>query len=405
MSWYADPGSGLSILAYCGGGGSAKTGVHNSIVILENDLGQHVISTGDDVGVALKVYKNPVSNKLWLVVALGKKVQRFTMPAGELDGTVTISHPINALAVHPLADQIALGDETGAVHVFSMTDDSFDDNNLLGILETHKKTVCSLAFSLRANRLITSAKDGTACIYQNGQLISGFKCSVEDTVATANNKKSAASNQVLVRGCAFADVVGKVAITVTSARRGTAVLAKWQEDRQAGFQCVDRNVCSANPISAMSLSDDGLLLALGSVDGTIILWSMEQWKPIKTWPEVHDLPVTCIAVRPFPVPLQGEDDGVRIHARSASADSQLGCLTLQRRAPKKASKALGVVEVMAWINRLLAILVLAYCLSPIWEETKTKCGKIKGFEAWRRCVIDEALIAPIDRPGVKTPPY
>ena len=85
----------------------------------------------------------------------------------------------------------------------------------------------------------------------------------------------------------------------------------------------------------MSQSADGSLLALGGVDGTITLWNTETLKILKKFPEVHELPVTCIAARPYSTPLQGDDEGIVMHALSASADSKFALLTLQRRGPKK----------------------------------------------------------------------
>ena len=39
----------------------------------------------------------------------------------------------------------------------------------------------------------------------------------------------------------------------------------------------------------MSLSGDAGLLVMGATDGTVTLWGIEKWKPMKTFFEVHDL--------------------------------------------------------------------------------------------------------------------
>jgi len=411
MSWFADPGKGNSYIAYCGGGGKARTGVNNYIVILEDDYGPHKISTGDIVGVAIHIYQNPKTGKVWMVVALDDKIHRYRMPSGELDGVLDVEQLCSSVTVNAMADILAVGCEDGPVKIYSISDQAFAADGLVDVLTTHKKAVCAMAFSLRNGRLITSAKDGTACIYQNGRLISGFKCSVQDDQAPPALQRR--QTQVLVRGCAFADMDGKVAITVASPRRGRAFLARWAEPPAGGgFKCVDRTPCSKTPVSAMSLSQDASLLTLGSTDGSVTFWSVEQWKPLKIFSEVHHLPVTCIAARPYPVPLQGEENGVEIHARSASADSQLACLTMQRRAPKSTVPGAGggtgfsLLSTMTFVNRILYVVILAWLLSPIVQEAKFKCGSTAGgLGPWRRCIMDEVIIAPHGRVGVDKMPY
>ena len=62
-------GNGLSLVAYCGGGGSAKTGVNNAILVRAPDGDTRRIDTGDDVGVALKIVQNPQTGMIFLMVA------------------------------------------------------------------------------------------------------------------------------------------------------------------------------------------------------------------------------------------------------------------------------------------------------------------------------------------------
>ena len=85
ISWFGDPADGRSITAYSGGGGSARTGVKNLIVIQDGADAERTISTGDKVGIAIHVYKNPITNKLWMIVALGSDVARYSIPEGEFD--------------------------------------------------------------------------------------------------------------------------------------------------------------------------------------------------------------------------------------------------------------------------------------------------------------------------------
>jgi WD40 repeat protein len=416
ISWFGNPGDGTSYTAYCGGGGSAKTGVFNSCIVQtpESQNGQEEalkISTGEKVGVATHIYQNPVTGKIWLVIGMEKEIQRFSLPSGELDGVIDVGEGVNAVGVNAMADHLAVGCDSGLVKVYSMADDTFESTDEPAYTcEGHTKTVCACAFSPRGGRLLTSAKDGTACVWKDGTLISTLTCSIED--AKAKGPKPKRPPQVLVRGCAFEDLEGKVALTVASGRRGKAFLSKWVEGEN-GFECEVRTGCSPCPISAMSLSDDAGLMALGSVDGSIILWDVAKWKVLKTFKEVHDLPVTGIAARPYPVPLQGEENGVQIHARSASADSQLACLTLQRKGPPKAKKQGGGSirsgpSGATIMNRLIAMVVLSFVLYPVLQDVQEKCAvplQKKDFSTLRQCLMDDVLIAPSSRPGVSVPPY
>ena len=420
ISWFGDPADGRSITAYSGGGGSARTGVKNLIVIQDGADAERTISTGDKVGIAIHVYKNPITNKLWMIVALGSDVARYSIPEGEFDSNLAINaidsvdpkESCCAIAINGMTDRIAVGCDSGLVMIYSTSDERFDIlQEPLVTISGHSNSICAICFSLRGGRVLTSAKDGYARVWDvdSGSNIAEMLCNCDDT-----NSPPAPTNrsppQILVRGCAFADVDGKVVLTVASARRGKAYLAEWLPEKESeSYQCSKRSECSPNPISAMCMSKDGCVLALGSVNGSIILWSVLDWKLMKVFSEVHDLPVTCIAARPYDVNLQGEDfTGVRVHAKSASADGQMGCLTLQRKAIKRRdpSRSSGG-GIMNTIHRLLVTSFVLWFLSPIARETVNKCAYVYHEQRWGEllhCFVDDVLIAPSTRPGVASIP-
>jgi WD40 repeat protein len=421
ISWFADPANGRSITAYSGGGGSARTGVKNLIVIQDGIDAERTISTSDKVGIALQVYKNPTSNKLWLVVALGYDIHRYSVPEGEFDGSLSIDNKVSddpkesscAIAINGMTDKIAVGCDSGLVMIYPTSDNKFGSvPTPLVTCSGHTNSICAISFSLRGGKVLTSAKDGYARVWDvnDGANISEMLCNCDEgnTPPTPTNRSPP---QILVRGCAFADMDGKVVLTVASARRGKAYLSQWlQEKDDESYKCAIRSECSPNPISAMCMSQDGRLLTLGSVNGSIILWSVLDWVLLKIFPEVHDLPVTCIAARPFDVDLQGENfTGVRIHAKSASADGQMGCLTLQRKAIKRqnVSRSTGG-GLMHTIHRVLVTSLVAWLLSPIAKETVHKCRYVYDERRWgelMHCFVDDVLIAPSTRPGVSFIPY
>ena len=408
MDWIAVPDSDHhephhSIIAYCGGGGSAKTGIGNAIFIDGLDDGRLTIKTGDEIGVAMKLYHNPMTKSLWLLVCLKNCVQRYRLPDGEPAGSIDVGEEVSAVAIHSMADHIAIGCEGGKVMVFKVSDEHFDDSENVFEDDRHQKAVCCMDFSVRGGRLVTSAKDGTACVYQGSQLVSVFQCSVQDDKEPPPKR----AGQVIVKGCAFLELDGRAVVTVASPRRGKAFIARWwQGPEEKTFSNIDRAVCSNYPISSFRLSEDARMIVLGSSDGSVILWDAngDKWKAMKTFNEVHDFPVTCVSARPFLIDMQGEEDGIRVDARSASADGKMACLTTQRRGPRKASSGQGI-NFMAALNRIMFALILAWLLNPLWREFQDKCGHMRGFGFQRQCFMEEVLLAPPSRPGISVPPY
>ena len=532
MSWWADPADGTSMIVYGGGGGSAKTGVPNTILV-ELFLGPSLlqreaaaaaattsttttttttsqpapndhekssssssslsssswgdahrrfqISTGDLVADAVKVYQvqspsssSPssssssslsLSRNIFCFAGLSNQVNRYHLPSGRLVRTLYLpeGEEVRALTVNALGNELAVGCESGKIFVYAIHYDKDDYNNInnnyhsnnnntdqpttpspfLYSCALHTKSVCALDFSIQGGRLISSAKDGTGLIWDHargGQFLAGFQCSVTDPQDPPPKRPP---GQVVVRGCAFIDWHGRVAIVAASGRRGKSFVSQWeeqtvtatpaatattatptttassQEQPAIAFKCTARFQCSTHPISSMSVSQDGKMLALGDADGSIHLYQVDQLhRARKVFFQVHDLPVAALAARPFAVPLQGEDeDGVQVHCRSATADSQVACLTLQRRARRQqrdrhgASESLHgmAVVVSSWmtvINRIVYVLIVIYLLSPVWKEAHVKCGQAVGWGSeWQSCLVQDFLWAPPTRPGVSSPPY
>ena len=404
ICWYGNPGDGTSIVAYCGGGGSAATGIKNFITVRVAGEEPRDIATGDMVGVGLTIVQNPLTSMLHLLVAMGTKVVRYDVHSGEQTGEIDVGVNINTVATNAMTDRLAIGCENGTVHVYQISDERMAGDAPIHTYEGHEKAVCAVSFSPRENFLLSSAKDGTARVWKEGNAVATLKCSIEGPRRGPPPKRGA---QILVRGCAFGDLNGQLIYTVASGRRGSAFLSKWEySNANRSYECIQRTEVTAVPISAMSLSGDAGLLALGVVDGTIILWSIERWKPLKTFHEVHDLPVTCIAARPYPVPLKGEDDedgGVQFHAVSASADSQLAWLTLQR-PPRRKRGSGGIVggsSFKSTFNSVVRLALLIWVLYPVANEIRDKCedewdnsGLVKMLECVRHDGLFRTGISP-----------
>lgn len=445
MSWYGDPGKGTSIVAYSGGGGSARTGVKNCIAVQVDDNPEPIqLSTGTKLGAVVYTYGNPLTGQIWMLVAfslgklsMGSEVVRYSLPDCTPRGVLKVESACNAVAVNAIADRVALGCEDGTVRVYELNDSVFagtEEDDLtplppLFVCHKHTEAVCAVSFSSRGNKLLSSAKDGTACVWQasEGMFLCQVQCVVDEQKTASSSrqntrrnqpnaagKKPASSPQVLVRGCAFGDVEGNLFYTVASAKRGAAFLARFQQDPKqqthAEYRLVDRIVCSSCPVSAMALSLDGGLLVLGSVDGNVMLWSTSTWQPLKIFREVHGLPLTSVAPRPYRTELRGEDDGIQIHARTGSADGTLGCLTLMDRVPGHSSitSIVGADEggLLQFIHRAIIWLLVMVIVLPIFIDAREKCDLQHTAipNAWR-CFLDDVLIAPKWKPGIASPPY
>ena len=417
FAWWADPSNGRSISAYAGGGGRARSGIPNIITIEDGANDKEHISTGDEVGEICRIVQDPATTgTLWLFVSFVTKIRRYRLPSGELDSVLDLPEgdETTSLAVDAMATHLAVGTASGAVKVFRISTDEFAKAPCIQVLNDHTATVTSIDFSRRGARLITGSKDGTACVYEHDwRIVNAFRCSIDDPSSSASSAKPTKKLRPLVRHCLFLDLDGRCAVTIASAVRGKSYLARWEELQEARFECTSRTAEEQHPISAINLSLDGSWLAWGTANGSATLWSVDQWKALHRWTEVHDFNVTAIAARPYPgFPLDGEDNGLQVHVRTVSGDTSVGYLTMMRRIPKPA-KTYGqhsnwtVRRFMDWIHFLVKFFVVAWIISPIVKEYDVLCRSQPDMD-WAgavKCAMDKVLVAPRDRPGISSPPY
>jgi len=374
---------------------------------------------------------------------------------------------------------IGVGCENGHLVVFeiqtnqtesSSSSDSPNNNNnnsmmlkLTKVIECkgHTKAICAIQFHPRGHELLSSAKDGTARIFSvaTGNELATMKCEVHDpngpppaavpkndpsksTIKTKDPRMMKRAPQILVRGCAYGDLEGKMIYTIASGKRGAAYLTKWkssssgggggggggmnsQQQQQRHIRPEYRVQCSPVPISATSLSSDCTIFALGSVEGSILLYNLETKSVVKQFKEVHDLPVTCMASRPIPsaLMLPGElEGGVNFDAVSASADNRMGRWTLQRKSrikPARAAKGTsssysrrkGPVEQLVWNVVRLPLLFLVGLTMVAVRDVTIVCREEFGMPAVLmdagaagHCLYREVLWAEDTRPGIKFVP-
>mmetsp|Transcript_18000 Transcript_18000/g.36849 ORF Transcript_18000/g.36849 Transcript_18000/m.36849 type:complete len:569 (-) Transcript_18000:34-1740(-) len=500
---------GISLIAYCGGGGSAKTGVGNKLIvdITADDCGasgsssvsrQIEISTGEALCFGIHAFRPPRDEwgMVRLVAAVGDEVLIYGIPifregelqGGDLDADVDFrkeeaillgktnvgqGYGAGVVTYTSLNQTVAVGCENGIVVVYHLKEEQGMDGtrtiNFQKIIECqgHTKAICSLSFHPQGRHILSSAKDGTARVFcaETGSPLAVMECEVHDPNGPsppkpANNANATTTKdprmmkrppQILVRGCSYGDLEGRTIYTVASGKRGAAYLTKWKvlvplnaasgaggtaggppngggpndDNIKSGsggalnIRNEYRVQCSPVPISAVSLSSDFRIFALGSVEGTISLYDVQSQKVLKQF-QGHDLPVTCMASRPVDsiLPLPGEeveaiDGGVSFDALSASADNRLGRWTLQKKSrkvvPKSSSRRRNpsAIESFLWnifrIPLLLTIVIAAVAVRDVFNI----CGEEVNFSALMmdmnaatKCVYREVLWADETRTGV-----
>lgn len=532
----------MHILAYAGGGGSAKTGIGNTVNIQitgvattadtagstsddavsfqNNNHAIITIDTGVEIAVALDIMvqqrpPNAASSSsskpaIYLAVGIGNFVkvyfiQTSTTATRRMDyqeeeqqqqqqqqeqqkyeaveiGSLELpeSSGVNTVGWNSTGDALVAGCENGTVCIVSVT---FENEMLVRLeriheLKGHIRAVCCCVYHPRNPLvLMSSAKDGTCRIWNlgmgpsnmdNGDNGGGGGSDDDDDVDNRDNKcmeelqcriydpngpKPKAANvlnpkpgQCLVRGCAFGDLDGRVVYTVQSGRKGGAFLSVWKlirravameqgEEQQQGsqpsssssprfvfeFKETMRKQVSNFPVSAMSLSGDYSTLALGDTNGCIILLSTDTFHKIKSWECAHDLPVTCIAARPLPLSLSGEDlTGVRVDAISASADNRLCYLTRQKKStlPKKkknkktlhggerVKKQNWTMFILLYPIHLMVFAMIVYAIKVSFDVCRE--DYVESHYDWmavKECVLHTALWATSDRPGIAFIPH
>jgi hypothetical protein len=530
LTWYGTPASpkndGVSLTAYCGGGGSAKTGVGNKIVCdlivqqSNNNYNNNAatdevtgstaatpppsstvekrtieISTGEALCFGIHAFRphDDTLDMIRLVACVGDDILLYGIPihcrSGESSeissddnnegaillaktcvgkgyganvATYTAMHNIQS---NQLQHLIGVGCENGHVVILQMVqkttihnENSIELSKLTECTAGHTKAICAIQFHPRGQpHILSSAKDGSARVFhvQSGQEVGIMKCEVHDpngppppstastpsssTIKTKDPRMMKRPPQILVRGCAYGDLEGKTMYTIASGKRGPAYLTKWKTlvplnnsssspggpppvGSSSGDQLLNirqeyRIQCSPVPISATSLSSDGTILAMGSVEGSIILYNLETQSIMKQFNEVHDLPVTCIASRPIPnvLMLPGElEGGVNFDAVSASADNRMGRWTMQKKSRIKpvkksggTSRKRGPIETFVWQLVRIPLLIIVTLFILAIRDVLVVCREEFSFPAVLldvgaagHCLYREVLWADDSRPGV-----
>jgi WD40 repeat protein len=272
LKWYSHPSILPShILAYAGGGGSAKTGIGNTVNIqITSDSAESyhnesiIIDTGVEIAVALDIVVQPdsstsgVSPLIYMAVGIGHFVKVYWINFIDCEATeigslaFENSSGVNSVSWNSTGDKLVAGCENGTVCIVSAKFGNQSEVSLRQImaLTGHLRAVCCCVFHPRNPYvLMSSAKDGTCRIWNLGKVelnndidnnedkcVEELQCRIYDPKGPkpkAANILNPKPGQCLVRGCAFGDLDGRILYTVQSGRKGGAFLSVWKLIRRA----------------------------------------------------------------------------------------------------------------------------------------------------------------------------
>jgi len=383
-----------SAIVYCGGGGSAKTGVGNAIVITNNTAtaastgdkaSTHtIIETKSEVCVSMDLYPKllQINNTkgqydvVYIAAAVGTEIRIYQSNTGRCMGIYSLfeqppkqqqqkvepngdNHKINndtsllngivsVVVFAPNGHGLLVGCEDGKIislglHYENIVTNGDNPTNShpkvvftpVATLLGHTNAICGITYLFRPDSMeitkncFTCAKDGTAKFwnYQTGELLASAQCSIVDTTTIGsgtskgagggggetNRRKLPSQPTSLVRGCAQGQY--GLLYTVQSGRRGKAFLSQWKilpkklsmspntTSTNTNTSVVDltetQRICVSDvPISAMCMSFDNTSLVLGSVDGSVLVLSLQNpndIRLIRIYRDMHDLPITALS--------------------------------------------------------------------------------------------------------------
>ena len=417
----------FSIIAYGGGGGSARTGVANHIAVLSivadkqsksnvldstskmnKEPFSHVrsIDTGDQicVGIELQHYGPKLEQKR-LLAAIGTEIRYYDALTGDLLGSQEVGNEgSNAVAISPCRQRCVVGCENGRVLLYSIIESNLNKTNegtkgneiefkLISTFNGHiesssnKKGVCSITFSPSNKFFLSSSRDGTArvCDSKTGAPLCCLECSITES----DSKKPSKKTPILVRGCSFG-FDENIIYTCQSGRRGPAYCSIWRLNTQSSspqYQEILRKCVSPKPISSMSMSGDKSTIIFGNVEGSVFLYYADSLDVRRKFEEIHDLPVTCVAAWPAGMGFN------RFVVVSASADNKLAFLSMKTLPRSK-------MLVLIW----LLMLIVGGGLCRTWYyECKNQFFE-SNLDAMMDC-MKHSILAPEDRPGIAFVPY
>jgi len=387
-----------NLLAIAGGGGSAKSGVGNNLNICEVSMTKNTlnlktpidVNTGDELCGVVSLN----SKGTMLAAGFGSQINIYSVVVDRLiligklrlESEVEGGASVNSLTFGLQDQALVAGCEDGCVkqwrlkNVFAaekiaktlVSESSENPQQALDHLsfdaaptfKGHTAAITAVVFHPDVNVLASTAKDGTCRIFEGRHATELAQLACEtDPQALALELKLASTPRSRTprpppklpqfRSCRFSSN-GDQLFTIQSTSRGPVTLKctnlqiEFLSKRFSVTVGKCQKVIPANvPATCMSVSYDGERVAIGTVEGKVIILNSSNLAKIQQF-QAHDLPVTALCFAP-------DSTNMPYDLISSSADSKC---TLMKSQGSSSS----------FLKAFIAILVLVFSVG--WNYTK-----------------------------------
>lgn len=337
-----------------GGGGSTKSGVKNQIQIAKaNKSGElvfiesYMTDSNDKSSLCSGIHCGILQKRNVVCALLDDSCKLLVAEYSSKDGTIRFDRKADFVADKAKTEpgvncccitregMIVTGGEDNVCRIWKVATGKKPSDiwatALHGELPGHSKPIMALSLHPLAPWVCTASKDGTCKVWNVTTKALLVNIPYIDGLSGVGSASGAAKTvQYECRGCCFSPE-GQHLYTIQSARRGATHLIKWKleqtgTEKKKKLEAIPEKYVLATkiPSTRLKINDSGSLLALGTAEGQVVIFSTENLSKIST-KVCHDLPVTGMGFAPSQL---AADIGKRGLVVSCSADRLMATLQI-----------------------------------------------------------------------------